>query len=214
MTPFLLVLSSPSGGGKTTIARALLAARRDTGYSVSATTRAPRAGERDGHDYHFLNDAEFERRVAAGEFLEHATYGGKRYGTLRAEVERVLGSGRHVVLDIEVDGARQVRSRMPDAVRVFVLPPSAEVLVQRLRARDTESPEARRLRLSLAADELLAAAEYDYVVVNEDLGAAVQAVESILDSESRRVARLKDLASFVETLRRGVAEAAARGEHK
>lgn len=212
MRPFLLVLSSPSGGGKTTIAKALLAARADVGYSVSATTRAPRPGEQDGRDYHFLTAAEFERRAKAGEFLEHATYGGNRYGTLRSEVVRVLEGGRHVVLDIEIDGARQVRERMPDAVRVFVLPPSADVLVARLRSRDTESVEARRLRLSLAAEELRAANEYDYVVVNEELAAAVQAVGAILDAESRRVARQRDLAGFIETLRRGVAEAAARGD--
>ena len=212
MRPFLLVLSSPSGGGKTTIAKALLASRSDVGYSVSATTRAPRPGEKDGRDYHFLAAAEFERRVKAGEFLEHATYGGNHYGTLRSEVVRVLEGGRHVVLDIEIDGARQVRERMPDAVRVFVLPPSAEVLVSRLRSRDTESVEARRLRLSLAAEELRAASEYDYVVVNEELGAAVRAVGAILDAESTRVARQRDLAEFIERLRRGVAEAAARGD--
>lgn len=212
MTPFLLVLSSPSGGGKTSIARGLLAARTDVGYSVSATTRPARPAERDGHDYHFLPAAEFERRVAAGEFLEHATYGGQRYGTLRAEVERVLATGCHVVLDLELDGARQVRQRMPGAVGVFILPPSADALVRRLRARDTETPEARRLRLTLAADELLAVHEYDYVVVNDDLVAAVQAVGAVLDAESRRVTRQRDLAGFIDTLRRGVAEAAARGE--
>ena len=212
MRPFLLVLSSPSGGGKTTIAKALLAARADVGYSVSATTRAPRPREQDGRDYHFLSAEEFERRVRAEEFLEHATYGGHRYGTLRAEVVRVLESGRHVVLDIEVDGARQVRDRMPDAVRVFILPPSAAVLVERLRSRDTESAKSRRLRLTLAADELLAANEYDYVVVNEELDAAVQAVGAILDAESTRVGRQRDLAEFIERLRRGVAEAAARGD--
>jgi guanylate kinase len=212
VTPFLLVLSSPSGGGKTSIARGLLAARTDVGYSVSATTRSPRPAERDGRDYHFLSAAEFERRVAAGEFLEHATYGGHRYGTLRAEVERVLGTGCHAVLDIELDGARQVRRRMPGAVGVFILPPSAEVLVRRLRTRDTETPEARRLRLTLAADELLAVHEYDYVVVNDDLAAAVRAVGSIFDAESRRVTRQRDLAGLIDTLRRGVAEAAARGD--
>ncbi len=211
MRPFLLVLSSPSGGGKTTIARAVLAARSDVGYSVSATTRAPRPGERDGHDYHFLDTAEFERRVAAGEFLEHATYGGNRYGTLRSEVLRVLESGRHAVLDIEVDGARQVKERMPDAVRVFVLPPSAEVLIQRLAARETESAEARRRRMTIAAEELVAAREYDYVVVNDTLEAAVGAVEAILDAESRRVHRLRDLPERIETMRRELAEAAARG---
>lgn len=109
MKPFLLVLSAPSGGGKTTIAKALLAAREDLGYSVSATTRAPRPGEREGTDYHFLARAEFDRRLAAGEFLEWAEYGGQRYGTLAAEVDGVLASGRHVVLDIEVQGARAIR---------------------------------------------------------------------------------------------------------
>lgn len=211
MTPFLLVLSSPSGGGKTTIARALLQARSDVGYSVSATTRAPRSGERDGLDYHFLSAPEFERRVAAGEFLEHATYGGNRYGTLRSEIDRVLGGGRHAVLDIEVEGARQVMERMPNAVRVFVLPPSAKVLVERLRGRDTETPEARRIRLARAADELLAVTEYDYVVINEHLRDAVNEVAAILDAESSRVARRRDLTGFVEILRQGVA-AAAHGE--
>lgn len=208
MTPFLLVLSSPSGGGKTSIARQLLRVRTDVGYSVSATTRAPRPGEHDGRDYHFLSPEEFERRVAAGDFLEHAVYGGHRYGTLVAEVERVLHSGRHVVLDIEIEGARQVRRRMPTAVQVFVLPPSAEVLAERLRARDTETPADRRIRLGRAADELLAVGEYDYVVINEDLGNAVSAVGAILDAESRRVSRQQNLAGFVESIRRGVAAAA------
>jgi guanylate kinase len=211
VTPFLLVLSSPSGGGKTTIARALLQARSDVGYSVSATTRPPRHGEKDGHDYHFLSAGEFERRVAAGDFLEHATYGGNRYGTLRTEIARVLGGGRHAVLDIEVEGARQVMERMPDAVRVFVLPPSAKVLVERLRGRDTETPDARRIRLARAADELLAVTEYDYVVINEHLRDAVNEVGAILDAESSRVARRRDLAGFVEILRQGVA-AAAHGD--
>jgi len=213
VTPFLLVLSSPSGGGKTSIARQLLRTRTDVGYSVSATTRAPRPGEHDGRDYHFLSPEEFERRVAAGAFLEHATYGGNRYGTLVAEVERVLQAGRHVVLDIEIEGARQVRRRMPSAVGVFVLPPSGEVLVARLRARDTETAEARRTRMTRAADELLAVGEYDYVVINEDLGDAVSAVGAILDAESRRVSRQQNLASFVETIRQGVA-AAARADIK
>jgi guanylate kinase len=213
VTPFLLVLSSPSGGGKTSIARQLLRVRTDVGYSVSATTRAPRPGEHDGRDYHFLSPEEFERRVAAGAFLEHAVYGGHRYGTLVAEVERVLHAGRHVVLDIEIEGARQVRRRMPGAVQVFVLPPSAEVLAERLRARDTETPEARRIRLTRAADELQAVGEYDYVVINEDLGDAVSAVGAILDAESRRVSRQQNLAGFVETIRQGVA-AAARADAK
>jgi guanylate kinase len=212
VTPFLLVLSSPSGGGKTTIARELLQARPDVGYSVSATTRPPRPGEQDGRDYHFLTPAEFERRVEAGEFLEHATYGGNRYGTLRAEVERILGGGFHAVLAIEVEGARQVMERVPGAVRVFVLPPSAKALVERLRGRATESPDARRQRLARAAEELLAVTEYDYVVINERLADAVAAVGAVLDAESSRVARRRDLPAFVESLRQGIAAAAARGE--
>jgi len=212
VTPFLLVLSSPSGGGKTSIARALLQARTDVGYSVSATTRAPRPGERDGQDYHFLTPEAFERKVAAGEFLEHAAYSGHRYGTLRSEVDRILHGGRHVVLDIEVEGARQVRERMPDAVRVFVLPPSARVLVERLRGRDTETPEARRTRLERAADELRAAIEYDYIVINDHLRDAVQRVGAILDAESGRVDRQRDLTAFLEQLRQGVIDAAAPGD--
>jgi len=112
--PLLVVLSSPSGGGKTSIARQLLAARPDVGYSVSATTRPPRSGEQDGRDYHFLPRNEFERRVAAGEFVEHAAYGGNLYGTLRAEIERIFAARKHAVLDIEVEGARQIRQTLPD----------------------------------------------------------------------------------------------------
>jgi guanylate kinase len=210
VTPFLVVLSSPSGGGKTTIARQLLESRKDIGYSVSATTRAPRPGERDGADYHFLERGDFLRRIEAGEFLEYATYGGELYGTLRAEVERVLGSGRHVVLDIEVAGARQVRNQMADAIHVFVLPPSAEVLVQRLLRRDTEDAERVRARLTHAAEELAAVGEYDYAVVNDDLAVAVRQVAAIIDAEGHRVPRQRELEAFTDALRQGVAAESAR----
>jgi len=203
--PFLLVLSSPSGGGKSTIARHLLEAREDIGYSVSATTRAPRAGEVDGVSYHFLSEDEFSRREAAGEFAETARYGGARYGTLRSEVERVMGEGRNVVLDIEVQGARQVRRVFPDAVQVFVVPPSGPALLDRLRGRGTEDDSALAGRLDTAALELDAVPEYDYLVVNDDLVQAVDQVAAILDAESCRIDRLQNLEDVIGTIRADVA---------
>ena len=200
MKPFLLVLSSPSGGGKSTIARHLLEAREDLGYSVSATTRAPRTGEEDGVHYHFLTTEEFARRDAAGEFVESASYGGHWYGTLREEVTRVLDSGRHVVMDIEVQGARQVRQAVQDTVSVFVLPPSGQVLVDRLRGRATEDEATLARRFEHTAEELLAATEYDYVVVNDDLVAAVDAVAAILDAEGHRTGRTAGLKDRVQAM--------------
>lgn len=201
MNPFLLVLSSPSGGGKSTIARHLLGAREDLDYSVSATTRAARPGEENGAHYHFLTPGEFARRVDAGEFVEWAEYGGARYGTLKAEVERVLAAGQHVVLDIEVAGARQVRKVYPEAVLVFLLPPSGAVLATRLRARRTDDAAAQARRLEIARRELGAASEYDYVVLNDDLVTAVAQVAAILDAEGRRASRMPDLESTVDRLR-------------
>ena len=199
------MLSSPSGGGKSTIARHLLEAREDVTYSVSATTRAMRPGEENGRHYFFLDRAEFERRVEAGEFVEWAEYGGNLYGTLQAEIDRGLASGRHVVLDIEVAGSRQVRARFPEAVQVFVLPPSAAVLVQRLRGRKTDDPSSVARRLAIAAQELGAAREYEYVVVNDDVVDAVSQVAAILDVEARRVRRLTNLDGVIENLRRDLA---------
>lgn len=210
MRPFLLVLSSPSGGGKTTIARALLEGRDDLGYSVSATTRALRPGERDGWDYHFLARDEFERRVEAGEFVEWAEYGGQYYGTLKQEVEQLLSQQRVAVLDIDVQGARQIRAAIPDSVHVFILPPSGAVLAARLKARNTESPERIRQRLHRAAEELGAVPEYDYAVVNADLVAAVSHVAAIVEAETRRVSRETALAGMLDQLRADVlAEARA-----
>ena len=200
------MLSSPSGGGKSTIARHLLEAREDVTFSISATTRAPRPGERDGREYHFLDRTTFERRAAAGDFLEWAEYGGNQYGTLLGEVQRGLEAGKHVVLDIEVQGARQVRARFPDSVHVFVLPPSAAQLAARLRDRNTEDQAALRRRLAIAAEELLGAQEYDYAVVNDDVVEAVAQVAAILDVEARRTRRLPNLDQVIQRLRRDLAE--------
>jgi guanylate kinase len=210
VTPFLLVLSAPSGGGKSSIARNLLQGRDDLGYSVSATTRPMREGEREGVDYHFLSREEFVRRRDAGEFLEWATYGGHLYGTLRSEIERIFARGRHAVLDIEIEGARQIRANFPNSLHVFVLPPSAEVLVGRLTGRRTEPVEVIRERVSRAADELTAVAEYDYALVNEELVIAVAQVAAILDAEARRVSRQDTLPAFIEKLRRDVSTAVTK----
>jgi guanylate kinase len=208
--PFLLVLSAPSGGGKSSIARNLLQGRDDLGYSVSATTRPIREGERDGADYYFLTREEFVRRQEAGQFLEWATYGGHLYGTLRSEIERIFARGRHAVLDIEIEGARQIRANFPNSLHVFVLPPSADALVGRLTGRRTEPVEVIRERVSRAADELTAVAEYDYALVNEELVVAVAQVAAILDAEARRVSRQDTLPSFIERLRRDVMTAVTK----
>ena len=208
MKPFLLVLSSPSGGGKTSIAKNLLQARDDLGYSVSATTRPLREGERDGVDYHFISRDEFLRRRDAGEFVESATYGGQLYGTLRSEIDGLFARGRHAVLDIEVEGARQIRQSFPNSLHVFVLPPSADVLVQRLTGRKTEPRDVVRDRITRAAEELGAVAEYDYAIVNDNLVLAVAQVAAILDAEARRVSRQDTLDGFIQRLKRDVVKAA------
>ncbi len=212
MNPFLLVLSSPSGGGKTTIARKLLQAREDLAYSVSATTRPKRPEERDGVDYFFLSREEFNRRVRAGEFIEWASYAGHLYGTLRSEITRIFAEGKLAVLDIEIEGARQVRETFPDSVQVFVLPPSAAALIQRLRGRNTEESALLQGRLLRATEELRAAEQYDYVIVNDDLFTAVAELTAILDAEARRPRRQDALLTFIDALRREVAEEVAKIE--
>lgn len=203
MTWRVVVLAAPSGVGKTTIARSLMARRADLGFSISATTRPQRPGEQDGRDYFFLSREEFERRVTAGDFVEWAEYAGNRYGTLAAEVERIRQAGRNVLLDIEVQGAEQVRRRYPGpaSLAIFLLPPSAAVLVRRLRGRGTEAHAGLLHRLEIARAELLAAEHFDHVVVNDDLETALGEVSAAIDGKpprwsradvTRQVAQLRD----------------------
>jgi guanylate kinase len=190
MNPFPLILSSPSGGGKTTIARMLIERRPDVGYSVSCTTRAPRQDEVHGKDYFFLTKEEFEAKRSHNEFAESAVVHGNLYGTLRREVERVLASGKHVIMDIDVQGARQFARSFPESVLVFLLPPSADVLIDRLRARQTEDHGKLLVRLRSAREELREVGTYQYVVVNDDLEYAYTQVASIVDAETVRHRRL------------------------
>jgi guanylate kinase len=171
----VFVITGPSGVGKGTLIRTLRERIPGLELSVSATTRAPRPGEEDGVDYHFLSGAEFERRLEAGEFLEHAEYAGNRYGTLRSEIGRAAEAGaRALVLEIEVQGARQVRDALPGAVQVFIAPPSDEALRTRLVGRGSDEPDQIERRLAVAADELAARDEFEHVIVNDRLDEAVQ----------------------------------------
>lgn len=179
MSVSVFVITGPSGVGKGTLIRSLLERHADLRLAVSATTRSPRPGERDGVDYYFLDAEEFARQVEAGEFVEHATYAGHRYGTLRSELERT-SDGESVVLEIEVQGARQVRSAMPDAVQVFVAPPSVDALRARLIGRGTDDPEEIAERLRMAEGELGARSEFAHVVVNDRLEDAVDALDAVL----------------------------------
>jgi len=208
VSPFLLILSSPSGGGKTTIAHRLIEARNDLEYSISATTRTLRRGERDGVDYYFLSPEEFERRRDEGAFLEWAEYSGALYGTLESEVDRILAQGRNVVLDIEVQGAGQVRERRGDVVSIFILPPSAEALVSRLEARALDDRESLSRRLAQADGELQQATAYDHLVVNDDLDLAVAAVAGSVDGEAKREPHGPELNRTISALRAELKELA------
>jgi guanylate kinase len=192
---FPIILSSPSGAGKTTIAAAILKARADIGYSVSCTTRAPRAGEVDGKDYYFLSRVEFIKRMNEGAFAESAEVHGNLYGTLKSEIQRVLDSGRHVLMDVDIQGAALLRRAFPSVVTIFILPPSGEVMLERLRRRKTEDNEAIVRRLESALQELQAVEDYEYVVINDVLEDSVRRVSSIVDAEvvsRERVAGLRE----------------------
>jgi guanylate kinase len=200
VTAFPIILSAPSGGGKTTIAKALLAERTDIGYSVSCTTRQPRPGEIHEKDYYFISRTEFLTKREKGEFAESAEVHGNLYGTLRSEVLRVLGTGKHVLMDIDVQGAVQFMRVFPQAVTIFILPPSADVLLERLRMRKTESPQELADRLQSALQELQSVDEYEYVVVNDNLDVAVKRIGSIIDAEVSSRQRVVGLRTQVALL--------------
>jgi guanylate kinase len=176
----VFVITGPSGVGKGTLIRTLRERVPELELAVSATTRAPRPGEEDGVDYHFLTDDEFEDGVQAGEFVEHARYSGRRYGTLRSELESRGAGGTPVLLEIELQGARQVRRTMPQAVQVFIAPPSEDALRARLVGRGTDSPEQVAARLDTAREELRAQGEFGHVVVNDRLEDAVAELEALI----------------------------------
>jgi guanylate kinase len=187
---FPIVISGPSGVGKTTIARRLLELDRETDYSVSVTTRPPRSVERDGVDYEFVSDAEFDRLVREGALAEWAVVHGHRYGTRKAAIRRITSEGRDVVMDIDIQGGMSIKRSFPDAVLIFILPPSEEALEGRLRGRATDDETVIRTRLKNAIEELRWAPRYDYRVVNDDLNAAVREVEEIIERERESAGRL------------------------
>lgn len=197
----LLVLSSPSGAGKTTLARQLLDSDADIGLSVSVTTRKPRPGEVDGRDYHFIDEARFLAMREKGELIEWARVFGNYYGTPRAPVLDALAKGRDILFDIDWQGAQQMQEKLPgDLVRVFILPPSAEVLEQRLTSRNQDPPEVVARRMAAASAEISHWAEYDYVLVNADLGASLAGLRAILAAERLKRERLLGLSAFVRQM--------------
>lgn len=184
-----LVLSGPSGGGKTSVCGELLRRRDDVEFSISATTRAPRPGEAAGRHYRFVSRERFARMTETGELIEWAEVHGELYGTPRDQLEACLEAGRTLLLDIDVQGARGIREHVAEAVLVFLLPPSAESMLERLRGRGSEDEETLQRRMRSALAELDAVGEFDYAVVNEELAATVDAVEAILEAERRAMTR-------------------------
>ncbi len=203
-TPVVFIISAPSGSGKSTLTTELLLRAPNLRFSVSYTTRPPRGGERDGEHYHFINREEFERRVAAGEFLESAEVFGHYYGTHFSELERAECDGYDLVLDIDVQGARQLKEKIPAAVSIFVLAPSREILEARLRARSQDSGPVIERRLKDAAEEIRNYSRYDYVLVNREVAASVDTLVSIVKAVRSRRERMEiEIHPILETFRNG-----------
>jgi guanylate kinase len=207
--PFALVIAAPSGAGKTSLARAIVERSEDVVFSLSATTRPPRPGERHDEDYHFVDETGFDRLIAADALLEWATVHGRRYGTLRSGVQAALDAGRTVVLDIDVQGARKVRSVLPDAVLLFVLPPSVAEMTRRLKGRgsgEDAAEVAKRMRTARSELELEVVRDFDYIIVNDEFDATVARIESVIAAELGSVARVADLQGTLALLRRDIDE--------
>lgn len=187
-----VVLSGPSGAGKDTILDNLKKSTFTFDKTISATTRAMREGEKDGVDYYFIDKTTFEKKIENGEFVEYTVYSGNYYGTLKTEVERLVAKGGCILLKIEVEGASNIRKAIPDALSVFIVPPSIEVLERRLRGRNTETEESIQKRLKEAIKELARANEYDYIVINDDADICTEQVIKILESEKLRYCRMAD----------------------
>lgn len=182
----LIVLSGPSGAGKSTVVFKTMEKRADVCFSTSVTTRQPRPGEVDGREYFFVNPERFQEMAKNGELLEHAQYVSNFYGTPRAYVERKMAEGVNVILDIEIQGARQVREKMPEAIKIFVVPPSMEELRRRLEGRGTDSAQAIEARLQRAREEYAEANFYDYIIINDDVEAAAGELDAIITAEHCR----------------------------
>ena len=183
----LIVISGPSGAGKSTVVFKTMEKRADVGFSTSVTTRQPRPGEVDGREYFFVNPERFQEMAKNGELLEHAQYVSNFYGTPRAYVERKMAEGMNVILDIEIQGARQVREKMPEAIKIFVVPPSMEELRRRLEGRGTDSAQTIEARLQRAREEYAEANFYDYIIINDDVEAAAGELDAIITAEHCRV---------------------------
>ncbi len=186
----LFVISAPSGSGKTTVCHRVLESMPDLAYSISHTTRPPRYGEKDGVDYFFVSEDEFLRMRKRGDFLEWALVHNNYYGTARSQISDCLGSGKDVLLDIDVQGARQVRDQLSEAILIFILPPSWEVLEERLRKRQSDDEETLKLRIANARSEVRTVREYDYIIINDDLDEAVRNLTAIVQAERCRRSRV------------------------